>query len=53
MIHNPYLPCPNASVDFSPFFYNRLASPKSIFEFMFSRVLTQATHIKLSLLSTQ
>ncbi|KAM3187592.1 hypothetical protein ACTXT7_002021 [Hymenolepis weldensis] len=52
MTHNPYLPCLKAFIDFPPF-YNRLVSLISTSVPIFSRILTQVIHIKLSLFPTQ
>ncbi|VUZ45414.1 unnamed protein product [Hymenolepis diminuta] len=54
MTHNPYLPCPNAPIDFPPPFSITVSFHlEGTSALMFSRILTQVTHIKLSLFSTQ
>ncbi|VUZ42205.1 unnamed protein product, partial [Hymenolepis diminuta] len=49
--HNSCLSCLNEPVDFPPFFFNCLASPKSTPSLLFSLVLIHVTHTKPSFVS--
>ncbi|VUZ42486.1 unnamed protein product [Hymenolepis diminuta] len=53
MTHKPYLPCLDAPIDFPSFLITASFHIKSTSALMLSRGLTQVTHIKLSLFSTQ